>query len=230
MSRLRRAAWPHPEWWALALSAVAWIDLVAVSAGSPGGGHSAHTSVQTAANRWMIMVIAMMFPLVVGSIRTTADRSLWSRRHRAIAIFLAGYLATWLAAGMAVYLAVEAVDLSRPVPPSLLGAVAFAAAAAWQFAAPKWRAVRACHRSGRLAPRGWRADCDCARYGWTVGWQCVISCGPLMLAVQLTSHAVPIIASISALTVFERYAGKPMPSTFVVPAGLAVFYALGVAA
>jgi hypothetical protein len=50
-----------------------------------------------------------------------------------------------------------------------------------------------------------------------------------MLALQLTSHSVPIMLSISALMLFERYAGKPMPGTFVVPAGLAVFYALGVA-
>jgi predicted metal-binding membrane protein len=229
MSRLRRAAWPHPEWWALALSAAAWIDLVAGSAGSPGGGHAAHGSVLTVTSRWSIMVIAMMFPLVVGSIRTTAERSLWSRRHRAIIVFLAGYLATWLAAGVALHLAITTVDISRWVPSSLLAAVAFALAAAWQFGVPKWRAVRACHRAARLAPHGWRADCDCGRYGWMVGRQCVMSCGPLMLALQLTSHSVPILLSISALTLFERYAGKPVPSTFVVPAGLAVFYALGAA-
>jgi predicted metal-binding membrane protein len=51
---------------------------------------------------WLVMTVAMMVPLTVASIRTTAARSLWSRRERAVAGFLLGYLGPWLIAGMAV--------------------------------------------------------------------------------------------------------------------------------
>lgn len=211
MSGFRRAAWAHPEWWALALSALAWTALFR----APANEH-VHGQLLSAVIRWTIMVIAMMFPLLVGSIRITAERSLWPRRHRAIGVFLLGYLAIWLAAGAVIQLGNKVVT----------GALAFAIATAWQLGAPKRRALRSCHIAFPLAPRGWRADRDCVRYGWMIGWNCVASCGPLMAACHLTAHGVPAVLTITALTVIERYWAKLMPGTFVVPAGFAAFYAL----
>lgn len=41
-----------------------------------------------ALTHWLLMVVAMMFPFIIGPVRGTAIRSLWRRRHRAIASFL----------------------------------------------------------------------------------------------------------------------------------------------
>jgi hypothetical protein len=55
-----------------------------------------------------------------------------------------------------------------------------------------------------LAPRGWRADRDCLRYGWTVGRHCVMSCGIMMTACVLASHAFVAMAGVTAIAAVER--------------------------
>ena len=68
--------------------------LLAGHAGHPGHGHTLEGSspglastIARSLGRWMLMIVAMMVPLLIGPIRTTATRSLWRRRHRAIAAF-----------------------------------------------------------------------------------------------------------------------------------------------
>ena len=79
-------AWRRPEWWSLALCAAAWLLMVRRHWHGISG--------------WMLMTFAMMLPMVVDSIRATAERSLWRRRHRAIAAFLIGYLSLWIVIGV----------------------------------------------------------------------------------------------------------------------------------
>jgi hypothetical protein len=50
--------------------------------------------------QWMLMVAAMILPLQIDGVRRIAEYSLWSRRHRAIAGYLVGYLIVWAAAGV----------------------------------------------------------------------------------------------------------------------------------
>ncbi len=61
---------------------------------------------------WMLMVVAMMFPLVIGSVRTVAARSLWRRRHRAIAGFLTGYAGAWFLVGLVASMLIALVHTS----------------------------------------------------------------------------------------------------------------------
>ena len=92
-----RVAWRHPEWWTLAISAAAWLLILGTSevGNATHGAHGARVSAVAPNNplvdagAWLIMIAAMMLPLCVATIRATADRSLWRRRHRAIACWLA---------------------------------------------------------------------------------------------------------------------------------------------
>lgn len=185
---LQRAVWRHPQWWALALCVVAWGAMF-----RPHAQH-AHTPAARLTN-WMIMTAAMMLPLVISQMRFVAERSLWKRRHRAIAGFLAGYLAVWLILGVAV---------SFIEPGTWLAAAAFAVAGAWQLTRARRVAMASCHRAMPLAPRGWRADRDCLRYGWSVGIYCVATCWALMLACAMAGHNVVAMAGITALLWTER--------------------------
>ena len=110
----------------------------------------------------MLMTVAMMLPMVAEHVRLTAERSLWRRRHRAMAGFVTGYLGLWALGGVVVAL--------LPLHPSgRTAAIAFAIAGVWQLTPWKRRGLVGCHRTMPLAPRGWRADADCVRFGWRVG-------------------------------------------------------------
>jgi Predicted metal-binding integral membrane protein (DUF2182) len=214
-----RAVWAHPEWWSLALSALAWL-LIVFRIDSPGAGRSHHAGDHAAAAMgqsgflpdvaaetfaWLLMVAAMMFPLLIDSIRTAAARSLWTRRHRAIAEFLTGYLVPWTIAGIVTIMLVRAASVSGSLGSWMWVAAGFAAAAVWQLTPVKLRALRSCHRTMPLAPRGWRADRDCLRYGWTIGGRCVVSCWAMMAGCVLAAHSVPAMLCVTAVGSAERF-------------------------
>ena len=137
--------WRHPEWWSVALSIAAWIALVSTPR------HSAsHQSTAINLLFWLLMVVAMMFPLVIAQVRQAAFHSLWSRRHRAIGVFLTGYVMPWLAFGAFVIL----IQSKLPIERRASVIVAILVAAAWQVSPSKRRALSKCHRIMPIA----RAD------------------------------------------------------------------------
>src|SRR5690349_19066680 len=87
--------WRFPEYWMLALSAAAWVAVAARA-----GVHVHRPGAAWNWWHWMLMVAAMMLPLKIDGVRRIAERSLWPRRHRAIAGYLAGYLGVWALAGV----------------------------------------------------------------------------------------------------------------------------------
>lgn len=214
LSRLRHLSWPHPEWWSLCLCGAAWLAILWPT-GETHGSHATHHGHSTNATWpgggaawttevfwWLVMIVAMMFPLVRDSIRTTAARSLWRRRHRAIAGFLAGYLGPWMAFGVVASVAVASLRTPERFQPA--AALGFGAALLWQVTTPKRRALLACHRTRPIAPTGWRADRDCLRFGWTIGSSCLVSCWALMLACMLAGHSLPAMAGVTAACWAER--------------------------
>lgn len=187
-------AWRHPEWWALTLAAGTWLLMIRTHA----GGHAHHTGFMT---NWIVMTVAMMLLMVIDPIRYAAQRSVWRRRHRAVAGFLLGYLGCWTLIGLAVSPLAMQDDWTAPV--------AFALAGAWQLTPWKRRALIACHRTMPLAPRGWRADRDCVRYGVLIGTRCVVSCWALMLACAFSGHALLATAGLTTVGLIERYTPRP---------------------
>lgn len=149
---------------------------------------------------WTLMIIAMMVPFVIGQIRFTAERSLWRRRHRAIAGFLAGYVTCWTLAGLFL-LGIHASPRAA--------AIAFLAAAVWQLTPQRRVAMASCHRTVPLAPHGWRADVATLRYGWSIGRSCVLTCWLAMAGCALTGHGVPVMLALAGLAYAERVARRP---------------------
>jgi predicted metal-binding membrane protein len=192
--------WRHPESWAIALSAAAWLVLLrrALLATHSHGALASWL-------HWMLMVGAMMIPLTVDAIQTSATRSLWRRRHRAILLFLAGYSAVWAAIGLPLAWFSDAVDLPARLPWTYGAAFGFLAAAAWMLTRWKPLTAQLCHRTLPLAPVGWRADRDCLRYGWHSGGYCLLNCWPFMLVCWLSAHSFVAMTAGFAFGWADRY-------------------------
>lgn len=229
--RLRRLNWFHPEWWAAALAASAWAFLLALTArdlalrGLSGPDHglaaASGRGVTALLAAWAVMAVAMMVPLVLGSLRHVALGSLWRRRHRSEILFLAGYLAVWMVAGAVIVTAVVAV--AGWAGATAASSAAFAAAAVWQLTPVKRRSLRRCRYTSPLAPTGWRADRDCATFGARIGWSCVTTCWALMAAAAAAAHTFEVMVALFAVQLHERFRRRPSPA-----AGAAVAVALGI--
>jgi predicted metal-binding membrane protein len=201
ISLRERLAWRHPEWWSLALSAISWMLLLTRTTRPH---HAAHAI--GGLSEWALMVVAMMFPMVIVPVRVTAERSLWRRRHRAIAEFLAGYVLVWLVVGAIGIWVLTTLPLVSWVGLPLSTSLGLLVAAVWQLGPAKRRALRACHRTAPLAGHGWRADRDCVAYGLTSGGRCVLNCWAMMFACLLSAHNIPVMVGATMVGLGERYA------------------------
>ncbi len=224
-SQWQRLSWPRPEWWTLAISIGAWLLILSGAGAHPAMEHASvshdhHVTATTASGNiltawpvqifwWLVMVVAMMFPLLVDHVRNTAARSLWSRRHRAIGIFLTGYATSWLIFGAFASGAYLILNMQTWSPTPVMSALGFGLAILWQGIPLRRRSLLACHRTRPIAPTGWRADRDCLRYGWMVGGSCVVSCWALMLACLLSGHSVAAMIGVTAIVLFERTRVRP---------------------
>ena len=193
----RRLMWRHPEWWSVALSITAWMALLSRPQHS-----AAHQSTAINLMLWLLMVVAMMFPLVMPQVRQAAFHSLWSRRHQAIGLFLTGYVVPWLAFGALVILT----QREWPIDRRSAAIITILIAAAWQGSPSKRRALNNCHRIMPLAPRGWRANWDCLRFGLRIGAACVCACWALMLVCTASDHSILIMCVATIIAIYDRAA------------------------
>ncbi|MEA2220442.1 MAG: hypothetical protein QOJ35_3068 [Solirubrobacteraceae bacterium] len=155
---------------------------------------------------WAAMVVAMMLPLVRGQARWLALRSLRRHRQKAVALFAAAFVATWVAAG-AVALAVLGPVRGEPAAVAL----ALAVAACWQCAAPRRRLLRRCGVLRAPAVHGPRAVADWGRAGVLSGGRCVVTCGALMAPMAIV-HSPALMVGTALVLVSERGRG-PNPET-----------------
>lgn len=216
LNRVRVFGWRHPEWWAVLASVLAWAYLASAAHGHAGHG--------TGAAAMAAMVVAMMLPLTIAQLRHVALSSLWRRRHRAAAGFIAGFLAVWLA--VEAVLAVAWRGMGSLAGAALAAGVVAVAAALWELAPAKRRHLRRCHRTVPLAPSGWRADADCARFGAAMGVSCVGTCWALMLASAAFAHSLPVMLALFGVQLSGRYRRRhsaPLAAAVV----LAVLVVLG---
>ncbi|MBE2314462.1 DUF2182 domain-containing protein [Solirubrobacter sp. CPCC 204708] len=208
---LRRAGAQHPEAGAALLVMAAWLLLfLLIAGGAPmqdlHAALHAGAAVPAEALGWLTMTTATMVPTALPVARRLALTSLWRRRGRTIALFLASYVAVWGLFGAAVLplVALLGSDAATLLPAVLL------VAAAWAFCPAKWRAVRACRLVDPLPPSGWTADRACWRTGVRYGQRCVLACWPLMLAMAIAGHAaIGLMLLLSAVAVAEKRAAEP---------------------
>jgi predicted metal-binding membrane protein len=153
---------------------------------------------------WLLMIAAMMLPLLIVPIRQVAFRSYRWRRGKAVAGFIAGYSAVWVITGLfaVVFLGVLAVTglIATPVT----GPIVLLAAAIWQLSPLRGDAMRRCHRSVALTPRGLAADLDCVHFGVSHGLACVTVCFPLMLATMIAVPGITAAVVLAVVLFFER--------------------------
>lgn len=200
----RDFAWSHPEWWTTGLGGAAWAAVL-----WHGWRHAGHRmGFVTEWTHWVLMVIAMMFPLLRDPVEATASGSLWMRRNRAIALFLAGYLGPWMAIGSVV----AGLREFSWAGGDAAAAAGFALAAVWLLTPWHRHGMMGCHRRVPLAPAGWRADWDCLRYGGLVGGYCVQSCLPVMVACALAGHGIWAMAVGAVVGRLERCYFRPRVS------------------
>lgn len=220
-ANLRVLGWRHPEWWVVFVASAAWSALTLQQVGERIGGSHLHANLESGwilGSEWagvlgvaFLMAAAMMSPLVLGTIRHVALTTFWPRRYRAATFFLLAYLVVWAIVGAA--LTVATVLLSALIGFSTTCAIAFVAAAAWQFTPAKRRALRRCERRISIAGDGWRADVACLRYGAIAGWSCVVTCWAFMAAAAAAGHALPVLGALFALQLHERLAWRFRPRT-----------------
>jgi predicted metal-binding membrane protein len=156
---------------------------------------------------WLVMLVAMMTPLLADPLRHLWVRSLPRRRWIAIVLFLIGYVAIWMLAGMVLMLSTVLLRIVVGDDKWLvvLG-LALALAIAWQSSPWKQACLNHCHWTPRLSPFGLAANWDCLRYGIVNGLWCVGACWALMLLPLAAIHAyLPLMAATSSILVVDRY-------------------------
>ncbi|MFD2785517.1 copper chaperone [Hymenobacter rubripertinctus] len=145
---------------------------------------------------WGLMVLAMMLPKLIIPIQTIRLQSL--KRHRLLQslLFVLGYLATWMLAGIPLISLIIASNLLLPLSYGA-AAVAFGGALIWQFSPLKQRFLNRGHEHQLLSAFGWRAFQDAFTYGFRHGLWCVGAGWLLMLFPMLLpeGHTVAMLAA-----------------------------------
>lgn len=215
-------AW-RPEWPATLLVATAWVlltwmSLAPVDPAPPSAvpvhaGHAGHAgptgdraalAYAVGVGLWAVMSIAMMVPLTLPAVRHVAFNSLRARRTRAIGVYLGGFIAPWVAVGIAALALAGLLEGVVGLDSRGLFVAALAIAAVWQLTPIKRRALYACRRTVPLPPLGRRADAACARFGLLQGGRCVLVCGPLMASMAFVSgHPLALMAGLTVLSLGE---------------------------
>jgi len=203
----------------LLLSAAAWVVLL-VDTGSTTLAHCPVTESGPSADSfwmflemnptsslaigWAVMLVAMMAPTLIAPIIHVLERSFTDRRGRAVVLFVLGYGAVWMFAGL--FLIAAMIALTLLAPQSLFPALGIGIVAViWQCSPLKQLCLNRSHNHRELAAFGITADLDSFRFGMTHGGWCVGSCWALMLLPMLISsgHFVAM-ALVTFVMVSER--------------------------
>jgi predicted metal-binding membrane protein len=211
VTAVRRFIALHPEWWSVGLGGLAAISML--SHGWKHWGHSFHHWMTFGGefSGWLLMIAAMMLPIIAPTVREAGMRSRWSRRHRAIALFLVGYFAPWLLLGVVIASLRGLPAAHTPWAASVM----FGVAIVWMLTRTRRRVLIQYHRLEPLEIEGWRADLSCFRFGKKIGTNCAILCWPVMLACAITGHDLPAMILGGAFGAIERFSFRPR---FLAPA------------
>jgi predicted metal-binding membrane protein len=224
------------------LALCAWAALLVWGA-SPYGRYLRHDQAASAATLalflagWLLMSAAMMLPTATRLLRDFgAVVRRRPERGRLQALVVAGFLATWLAAGYAfraldlgVHALVSALAWLQ-ARPQLIGGGVLVAAGLFQFSPLKHRCLTACRSPRSFVYRHWsgrRPRADAFRVGVAYGASCVGCCWALMLVMfALGTVNLALMLALAALMAIEKTA--PGGAALSRPAGIALI-AAGVA-
>jgi hypothetical protein len=228
---LRKLHDRDPQWWLWPVAAAGWTvlgalfvaRLVAVpAAGGLGGhvGHSGHAghadglgSVAGLGEHAVagIAMVAVMAPLIVENVRFAARRSPRRARGAVTRDVVAGWALGWI--GAAVVLGVGGAVLVGTVGNLAAVALLTVVAVGWQYTARKRRGLARCHALFAPPLDRRRSGPACRRYGWRLGRDCVLSCGPLMGLMVVAAHNPFVVAASMATLWYERRRPHHDPAT-----------------
>ena len=193
----------------LGLAAAAWVLTVNRMAGMDAGPGTALGGVGWFAVSWLVMMAAMMLPAMVPMVVAYGRRA---DRASATALFVAGYLGAWLAAGLAAYAVIEGVRSLGPgflawdLAGRYLAAGVIAAAGIYQLTAFKFACLRRCRNRVTFLREHWRpGGAGAVRMGLGHGGYCVGSTWAIMAALfALGAMSLTWMAVLAALVAAER--------------------------
>jgi predicted metal-binding membrane protein len=150
---------------------------------------------------WILMVVAMMFPLMGSHLQWVAIQTFRRRRPLALATWLFGYLGVWMLAG------IPAIALRMMLPQGSVQLAPAVFLATGAFALTRWhrRTVEAHHGTRPMAPAGLAATVSELREGARVGAWCVANCWLWMLACTLTGHSMIAMVGCFLIGAVERF-------------------------
>ena len=214
----------------LAAAAAGWLVLAQRMAGMDTGPGGDPGTLGWFAVSWAVMTAAMMLPASAPAVARLV-RGGGAGAAAATVLFLLGYGAVWMLAGLAGYALVEAVRgghagaLGWSSAGRYLAAATILAAAAYQLTAAKRRWLARCIDPDLPSPPG-RAV-GALRAGLEHGGCCVACCWTLMVALYaLGMMSIVWMAVVTVLIVGERVLPRPALTATAVAAVLGV---LGVA-
>jgi predicted metal-binding membrane protein len=193
----------------LALTVAAWALTADRMAGMDAGPGSALGAVGWFAVSWLVMMAAMMLPALTPMVVAYGRRAV---RPAATAGFAAGYLVTWLLAGLIAYAAIEAVRslelgwLAWEEAGRYVAAGVVAGAGLYQLTAPKDAWLRRCRDRRAFLSEHWRSGrLGALRMGMEHGGCCVGSSWALMAALfALGPMSLTWMALVAVLIATER--------------------------
>lgn len=188
----RRIGSRHPEWPVVLAAAAAWVFLAVRPHGHAGHHHGPAHSGTTDFAGLAAMVVAMMLPLMIASVREAAFSS--PRPRRAMATFLAGYLGVWM-------LAMPLIDIAW----RQLFAGGTSMAVGTMLVAALWELTPAKQRRSRGCAAGSRPGTNLFRSGLRAGGTCVASCWALMAVCVAFAHDIRVMAALFCVQLVARY-------------------------
>jgi predicted metal-binding membrane protein len=205
-SRLRDTG---PAVLTLVLAAAAWALSAKRMGGMDAGPGGELGDLAWFAVTWLVMMAAMMLPAATPMIAAYGRRA---TRPGATAVFAAGYLAAWAAAGLLAYTVIEGVRsfglafLAWEEAGRFVAAAVIAGAGLYQLTTPKRVCLRRCRERHAFLAERWRTGrLSAVRMGGEYGKFCVGCCLALMAALfALGWMSLTWMAFVAALIAVER--------------------------
>ena len=170
---------------------------------------------------WLLMVVAMMWPLAIPTVDAIARSSFRGWRIRLGVVCLMTVTILWLAFGIAGGLLARAPSVSAG---GVWWQVGFICLALLAFrSARRSRLLETCLRLPTLAPGGRRGIVTATRAGVVTWRRCALLCGPLMLAMAV-GHSLVLMICVSLVAWWEAWHPRawrdPVPVLVVSVAGV----------
>lgn len=152
---------------------------------------------------WVLMVVAMMLPLAISPLRHVRERSFARRRTRSMLLFVAGFIAVWMAGGVVLETIAWMMRSALTSPFAAIGLSALVALV-WQVSPAKQWCLNRCHQRPPLSAFGLAADVDAFGFGVTNGGACVGAGWALMMPMLLIGQGqMPAMVAVTLFGIAE---------------------------